>query len=220
MPANLTFVQSAAVPETYFTVWSNVFERGRLQSGEWFLVHGGASGIGTTAIQLAKSFGAHVIATVGAEAKARACESLGADAAINYREVDFVAEVARLTGRKGVDLILDMVGGSYTPRNLASLAVDGRLLQIGVQSGSSVQLDLRQVMTRRLTITGSTLRPRSPQQKGAIASDLRRHVWPLLESGKVRPVIDRVFSLADAAEAHRYLEAGNHIGKVVLQVIA
>ena len=220
LPANLSFIEGAAIPETYFTVWTNVFERGRLKSGEWLLVHGGSSGIGTTAIQLAKNFGAGVITTAGSAAKCKACEALGAEAAINYREVDFVAEVARLTDGKGVDLLLDMVGGSYTPRNIAALAVDGRLVQIGVQQGSDVQIDLRPVMMRRLTITGSTLRPRTAAQKGAIASALREHVWPLLESGRVRPMIDHEFPLAEAAAAHRYLEAGEHIGKVVLRVRA
>jgi putative PIG3 family NAD(P)H quinone oxidoreductase len=220
LPANISFVEGAAVPEAFFTVWTNVFERGRLQSGEWFLVHGGASGIGTTAIQLAKNFGAPVIATAGTDEKCRACEALGADAAINYRAADFVAEASRLTGGKGVDVILDIIGGSYTPRNIAALAVEGRLVQIGLQEGSSVQIDLRPVMMRRLTLTGSTLRGRTVAQKGDIARALHEHVWPLLESGRVRPVIDREFPLADAAAAHRYLESGEHIGKVVLKVRA
>jgi NADPH2:quinone reductase len=220
LPANSSFVEGAAIPEAFFTVWTNVFERGGLQSGEWFLVHGGASGIGTTAIRLAKSLGAHVIATAGTDEKCSACESLGADAAINYRKADFVAEASRLTGAKGVDVILDIIGGSYTPRNIAALAVEGRLVQIGLQEGSNVQIDLRPVMMRRLTITGSTLRSRTVAQKGEIARALLENVWPLLESRRVTPVIDREFPLADAAEAHRYLESGEHIGKVVLKVRA
>jgi putative PIG3 family NAD(P)H quinone oxidoreductase len=210
------FVRAAALPETYFTVWANVFDRGRLAAGETLLVHGGTSGIGTTAIQLAAARGATVLATAGDAAKCRACERLGAMRGINYRDEDFVAAVAAATGGRGVDLILDMVGGDYLDRNLRALAVDGRLVQIAVQGGAKATIDLSRVMTRRLTITGSTLRPRSVEEKAAIAAHLRRDVWPLLESGRVAPVIDSVFPLGQVADAHRRLESGGHIGKVVL----
>jgi NADPH2:quinone reductase len=216
IPSPLDFVEAAAIPETFFTVWANVFELGRLRRGESFLVHGGSGGIGTAAIGLARAFGARVFSTAGSAAKCEACRTLGSEAAINYRETDFVEAVHGLTGGRGVDLILDMVGGSYTPRNLAALAPHGRLVQIAHLAGSAVQVDLRAVMVRRLTITGSTLRPRTTAEKGAIASALRENVWPLLESGAVSPVIDRVFPLAEAAAAHRYMESGGHIGKIVL----
>jgi len=218
-PANVDAVTAAAIPETFFTVWSNVFERGRLQSGETALFHGGASGIGTTAIQLASARGARVFATAGTDEKCRACERLGAAQAINYRRDDFVAEVRRLTADRGVDLILDIIGGSYTARNVASLAMDGRLVQIGLMSGeTTASIDLRRVLARRLVITGSTLRPRTVEEKGQIASALREQVWPLVESGAVRPVIDRTFPLDQAAAAHALMESSEHIGKIVLTV--
>jgi putative PIG3 family NAD(P)H quinone oxidoreductase len=210
------FVRAAALPEACFTVWTNVFERGRLIAGETLLVQGGSSGIGTTAIQIAAARGATVIATAGTDAKCRACERLGAARGINYRDGDFVDAVREATGGRGADVILDMVGGDYLERNLRALAVDGRLVQIGVQAGSKGMLDLSRVMTRRLTITGSTLRPRSIEEKAAIAEHLRREVWPLVASGAVAPVIDSVFPLEQAAGAHRRLESGGHIGKVVL----
>jgi len=206
---------AACVPETHFTVWSNVFTRGRLQPGERFLVHGGSSGIGTTAIQLARAHGARVFATAGSAAKCAACEGLGAERAINYREADFV-EVLRAEG--GAHLILDMVGGEYIPRNLRALADDGRLVQIAFLSGAKVAVNFAQVMVRRLTITGSTLRPQSDLAKAAIARDLAANVWPLLESGRVAPVIDSEFPLDQAAEAHARMESSAHVGKIVLRV--
>jgi NADPH2:quinone reductase len=209
-------VEGAAVPETYFTVWTNVFERGRLQPGELALIHGGTSGIGTTAIQLAVAFGSRVLATAGSDAKCRACEKLGAERGINYRTEDFVEAVKRLTDGRGVDLILDIMGAPYLDRNLRSLAVDGRLLEIGVMGGSEAQIDLRRILGRRLTITGSTLRPRSVEEKGSIAAALLAEVWPLLEGGRVKPVIYRTLPLRDAAEAHRLMESSEHIGKIVL----
>jgi putative PIG3 family NAD(P)H quinone oxidoreductase len=218
VPKSFSMVEAAAVPETFFTVWTNVFDRGRLKAGETFLVHGGSSGIGTTAIQLAHAFGAQVIATVGGADKAAACRKLGADLAVNYREQDFVKEVMQATGDKGADLILDMVGGGYINRNLACLAVDGRLVQIAFLEGAKAEINLAQVMMKRQTITGSTLRPRSVAQKGEIAQALRRHVLPLLDAGKVRPVIYRTLPLAEAAEGHRLIESSAHIGKIVLTV--
>jgi putative PIG3 family NAD(P)H quinone oxidoreductase len=219
LPENVDLVHAAAIPEAFFTVWSNVFDRGRLRAGESALFHGGASGIGTTAIQLASARGARVFATAGTEAKCRACEALGASHAINYRATDFVAEIARLTRDAGVDLILDIVGGSYTPRNLSALAVDGRLVQIGLMSGEpGATIDLRRVLARRLTITGSTLRPRSVDEKGQIAAALRHEVWPLIARGAVRPVIHRTFPLTEAAAAHALMESDDHVGKIVLVV--
>ena len=219
LPAHLDFVSAAAIPETFFTVWTNVFDRGQLRAGESMLVHGGSSGIGTTAIQLAAARGARVLATAGSDEKCRACERLGASHAINYREADFVAEVRRLTEDRGVDLVLDMVGGSYTPRNLSVLSIDGRLVQIGLMSGDPhATIDFRRVLARRLLITGSTLRPRTVEEKGQIAAALREQVWPLVESGAVRPVIDRTFPLRDAARAHALMESGAYIGKIVLVV--
>ncbi|MGE3579411.1 MAG: NAD(P)H-quinone oxidoreductase [Vicinamibacterales bacterium] len=210
------FVRAAALPETSFTVWANVFERGRLVAGDTLLVHGGASGIGTTAIQLAVARGATVLATAGDDAKCRACERLGAVRGVNYRNEDFVDAVKAATDGRGVDVILDIVGGEYLDRNLRALAVDGRLVQIGVQGGPKATIDLSRVLTRRLTITGSTLRPRSVEEKAAIAAGLRREVWPLVEAGRVAPVIDSVFALEQVADAHRRLESGGHIGKVML----
>jgi len=219
VPAGLDVVAAAAVPETFFTVWSNVFERGRLRAGESALFHGGASGIGTTAIQLAKARGARVFATAGSDEKCRACEALGAETAINYRTADFVDTVRQLTAGHGVDLILDIVGASYTSRNLAALAVDGRLVQIGLMDGEvSATVDLRRVLMRRLTLTGSTLRPRPVEEKGRIAAALEREVWPLLAGGTVRPLIHRTFPLADAATAHALMESSAHIGKIVLVI--
>jgi putative PIG3 family NAD(P)H quinone oxidoreductase len=216
IPARLDFVQAAAVPETFFTVWTNVFDRGRLKLGEDALFHGGTSGIGTTAIQLAAARGARVFATAGSDEKCRACERLGAVRAINYRTEDFVEAIGRLTEGRGVDLILDIVGGDYFNRNLSALAVDGRLVQIGLMGGESVSLDLRRILGRRLTVTGSTLRPRSVEEKGEIARALRQEVWPLLEQGRVEPIVYRTFPLTDASAAHRLMESSEHVGKIVL----
>jgi putative PIG3 family NAD(P)H quinone oxidoreductase len=216
VPAGLSMVEAAAVPETFFTVWTNVFERGRLRAGETFLVHGGSSGIGTTAIQLARQRGARVLCTVGGAEKRRACEALGAERAIDYRSEDFVAVAKDLTGGKGVDLILDMVGGDYLPRNLESLAVEGRLVQIAWLQGSRITANFAPLMLKRLTWTGSTLRPRTVEQKGAIARALEAEVWPLIAAGKVRPLIHATFPLAEAAKAHALMETSTHIGKIVL----
>ncbi|WP_371055244.1 NAD(P)H-quinone oxidoreductase [Rhodosalinus sp. K401] len=215
VPEGLDLQQAACLPETFFTVWSNVFMRGRLQAGERFLVHGGSSGIGTTAIQLAHAFGARVFATAGSPEKCAACARLGAERAINYREEDFV-EALRAEG--GANLILDMVGGDYIPRNVKALADDGRLVQIAFLSGPKVELNFAQVMTRRLTITGSTLRPQSELAKARIAEGLRAHVWPLLEAGRIGPVMDSEFPLEEAAAAHARMESSAHIGKIVLKV--
>jgi putative PIG3 family NAD(P)H quinone oxidoreductase len=217
-PSTLTLVEAAAVPETFFTVWTNVFERGRLRAGESILVHGGTSGIGTTAIQLAKAFGARVFATAGSDEKAAACEALGATLAVNYRTTDWVKAFRDATNERGLDVVLDIVGGDYVPRNLDVLAVEGRLVQIAFLKSSRVDIDLMQVMRRRLTITGSTLRPRSPEEKGAIARQLSEHVWPLFEQGVVKPIIHAVFPLERAADAHRMMEESRHIGKIVLTV--
>jgi putative PIG3 family NAD(P)H quinone oxidoreductase len=218
LPRGIDPVAAAAIPETFFTVWDNVFDRGRLTAGETLLVHGGSSGIGTTAIQLARSRGARVFATAGSSEKCAACERLGAERAINYKTEDFVAAVKEATEGRGVNLILDIVGAEYFQRNLQSLAMEGRLVQIALMSGARVELDLLPLMVRRLTLTGSTLRPRSVEQKAAIARALHREVWPLLESGAVRPVIYRTFPLAEAASAHRLMETSAHIGKIVLVV--
>ncbi len=215
VPTGMGLREAACLPETFFTVWSNVFLRGGLQAGERFLVHGGSSGIGTTAIQLTKAFGARVFATAGSEAKCKACADLGAERAINYRDEDFV-EI--LKGEGGANLILDMVGGPYLPRNIKALADDGRLVQIAFLQGPKVELNFMPVMMRRLTITGSTLRPQSDQAKARIAADLRAHVWPLIEAGRVAPVMDSEYALTDAAKAHAHMEAGDHIGKIVLNV--
>ncbi len=217
VPTPLDLVAAAAIPETFFTVWTNVFDRGRLQAGETALFHGGSSGIGTTAIQLAAARGARVFATAGSPDKCRACERLGAEKAIDYRTQDFVQIVRDLTGGSGVDLILDIVGGSYVNRNLAALAMDGRLVVIGFMDGEpAATIDLRRILGRRLTLTGSALRPRTIAEKGAIADSLRREVWPLLESGRIAPVLSRTFPLAEAAEAHRLMESSQHVGKIVL----
>lgn len=215
IPKGLSRKEAACLPETFFTVWSNVFTRGGLKGGERFLVHGGSSGIGTTAIQLANAFGARVFATAGSAEKCKACEDLGAERAINYRDDDFV-EVMRAEG--GADLILDMVGGSYIPRNLKSLADDGRLVQIAFLQGPKVELNFVQLMTRRLTITGSTLRPQSDLSKAQIARDLQEAVWPLIGAGRVGPVMDSEFQLEEAAAAHARMESSGHIGKIVLRV--
>ncbi|MDF3064396.1 MAG: zinc-binding dehydrogenase [Microvirga sp.] len=216
VPQGLTMIEAGAVPETYFTVWTNVFDRGRLQPGETLLVHGGSSGIGTTAIQLAKAFGARVIATAGSTRKCEACRALGADVAVNYREQDFVAETSAATGGHGADVILDMVGGDYVTRNYDAAAVEGRIVQIAHQKASEVTLDLRRLMVKRLTHTGSTLRPRTVAEKAAIARALEEKVLPLLAQGQAKPVIDATFPLADVVRAHARMEAGEHIGKIVL----
>jgi NADPH:quinone reductase len=216
VPATLDLVAAAAIPETFFTVWTNVFDRGRLQAGETALFHGGTSGIGTTAIQLAAVRGATVFATAGSDEKVRACEALGARHAINYRTQDFVNVIREMTGGAGVDLILDIMGGSYLNRNLAALAVDGRLVQIGLMGGESASVDLRRVLGRRLTITGSTLRPRPVAEKGEIAAALAREVWPLLEAGTIKPIVFKTFPLAEAAAAHSLMESSEHVGKIVL----
>jgi NADPH:quinone reductase len=212
VPKGLSMEEAAGIPETFFTVWANVFQIGHLAAGERFLVHGGTSGIGTTAIQLARAFGATVFTTAGSEEKCRVCVSLGAERAINYKELDFAKEL------RDIDLILDIVGAAYTPRNLEVLALRGRLVQIAVQQGVEATVNLARIMQKRLTVTGSTLRPRPVAEKGAIAAELRERVWPLLESGKVKVLVDRVFPLDHATDAHRYLESGEHIGKLILSV--
>jgi putative PIG3 family NAD(P)H quinone oxidoreductase len=215
VPKGMGLREAACLPETFFTVWSNVFQRGGLKAGEVFLVHGGSSGIGTTAIQLAHAFGARVFATAGSAEKCAACERLGAERVINYREEDFVAV---LKAEGGADLILDMVGGSYLPRNVKALKDDGRLVQIAFLEGPKVELNFAEVMVRRLTVTGSTLRPQSDLAKARITASLREHVWPLLEAGRISPVMDSEFPLDDAAGAHARMESSGHIGKIVLRV--
>src|SRR5689334_3083994 len=217
-PQGLDLVNAAALPETFFTVWTNVFDRGRLKSGETFLVHGGSSGIGTTAIQLASAFGARVFATAGNNLKCQACEKLGAEKGINYREEDFVEIIQQATNKRGVDVILDMVGGDYIEKNISLLATEGRLVNIAYLKGSKVEVNFLPVMLKRLTLTGSTLRPRSVAEKGAIARVLEEKVWPLLASGRIAPVIEGRFPLARAADAHRLMETSAHIGKIVLVV--
>jgi len=218
-PAGYDAIQAGAVPETAFTVWANLFQIGRLTKGQTALVHGGTSGIGVTAIQFAKEFGARIFATAGSDDKCAACLRLGADAAINYRTQDFAAEVKTLTEGRGVNVILDMVGAPYMTRNVRSLGLDGRLVMIAFLQGSKVQdFDFVPVMARRLTITGSTMRPRTTAQKGAIAAELRSHVWPALDAGRCRPVIHATFPLAQAAEAHRLMESSHHIGKIMMSV--
>lgn len=215
IPKGMSMKEAACLPETFFTVWSNVFQRGGLKAGERFLIHGGSSGIGTTAIQLAREFGARVFVTVGSQEKAAACAKLGAEKTIIYSEEDFV-DVMRSEG--GANLILDMVGGLYIPRNIRALADDGRLVQIAFLQGPKVELNFAQLMTRRLTITGSTLRPQSDLAKAQIADSLREQVWPLLDAGKISPVMDSEYALADASKAHAHMEASGHIGKIVLKV--
>ncbi|MDH4446339.1 MAG: NAD(P)H-quinone oxidoreductase [Acidovorax sp.] len=216
VPDGLSDVEAASLPETFFTVWSNVFDRGRLQPGETLLIQGGTSGIGVTAIQLARAFGATVIVTAGSDAKCSACLSMGAHHAINYKAQDFVSEVQRITAGKGVDVVLDMVGGDYVAREVECLAEDGRIVIIAVQGGIQSGFNAGLVLRRRLTITGSTLRPRPVAFKGAIARALRERVWPLLASGAIKPVIHSTFAAADAAQAHVLMESGQHIGKIVL----
>lgn len=216
IPSGMSVTQAAMLPETYFTVWTNVFERGRLRSGERILVHGGSSGIGTTAIQLATAFGASVIATAGSEKKCAFCVELGAEHAINYHEVDFAERVEAFTDGEGVDLVLDMVGGDYFRRNVKCLRREGRLVQIAVQQGFRVELNLLEIMTKRLTVTGSTLRPRPVAEKVPIKEALFDEVWPLLEAGKVFPVLHSTFPLSGAGRAHSVMEASTHIGKLIL----
>ena len=217
VPAGMSDVEAAGLPETYFTVWTNVFERGRLAPAETLLVHGGSSGIGTTAIQLARAFGAAVYATAGSDEKCRACEGLGAAECVNYREDDFVARIEAATDGRGVDVVLDMVGGDYFPRCLDCLAVEGRLVQIATQRGIKSEINLLKVMVKRLTVTGSTLRPRSVAEKTPIANALRERVWPLLEAGKARPIVHATFPLRGAAAAHALMDSGAHVGKIVLE---
>ncbi|MFZ8874936.1 MAG: NAD(P)H-quinone oxidoreductase [Paracoccaceae bacterium] len=215
VPKGMSLKEAACLPETYFTVWSNVFQRGGLQAGERFLVHGGSSGIGTTAIQLASVFGARVFATAGSQAKCDACSALGAEVALNYKDQDFV-EVMRQEG--GANLILDMVGGSYIERNIKALADDGRLVQIAFLQGPKAEINFAQMMTRRLTLTGSTLRPQSDLAKARIADSLKETVWPLLDAGRIHPVMDSTFALEDADQAHMRMESSTHIGKIVLEI--
>lgn len=220
IPSRLDWISAAAVPETFFTVWTNIFMRGKLKHGESILVHGGSSGIGTTAVQLACALGADVFATAGSEEKCNACLQLGARHAINYREQDFVEEIHEQTNGRGVDVILDMVAGSYLPRNIKSLAMEGRIVIIATQGGYRTELNVLPIMTKRLTITGSTLRARTAEQKAEIAQELLRHVWPLLENGTVSPIVDSVFPMHDVREAHQRLDSGLHVGKVILKMDA
>lgn len=217
IPSSFTMEQAAALPETFFTVWSNLFDRARLKSGETVLIHGGTSGIGTTAIQLAKAFGAVVISTSGSDEKCQKCKDLGADHAINYKKEDFVESVSKITENNGVNVILDMVAGAYVGRNVKCLAEDGRLVIIAVQGGVKADFNILPVMKKRLTITGSTLRPRDNIFKSEIASSLKKNVWPLLENGTIVPKIDKIFALKDIIPAHTYLESGHHFGKIILK---
>ena len=217
VPEKISLVNAAGIPETFFTVWTNVFERGQLKARESLLVHGGSSGIGTTAIQLGKAFGATVYTTAGTSEKCEFCENLGADVSINYREQDFSEEIKRLTEGKGVNVILDMVGGPYFPKNIRLLADEGRLVQIALMQGSKAEVDFRSLLLKRVTLTGSTLRPRSVEEKTKIAQALQKNVWPLLESGAIRPIIHQTFPLKQASEAHRLMESSAHIGKILLK---
>ena len=217
VPEKISLVNAAGIPETFFTVWTNVFERGQLKARESLLVHGGSSGIGTTAIQLGKAFGATVYTTAGTSEKCEFCENLGAYVSINYREQDFSEEIKRLTEGKGVNVILDMVGGPYFPKNIRLLADEGRLVQIALMQGSKAEVDFRSLLLKRVTLTGSTLRPRSVEEKTKIAQALQKNVWPLLESGAVRPIIHQTFPLKHASEAHRLMESSTHIGKILLK---
>ena len=217
IPKKISLQHAAGIPETFFTVWTNVFERGQLKSGETLLVHGGSSGIGTTSIQLGKAFGATVYTTAGTQEKCEYCKNLGADAAINYNENDFEAEIKTLTENRGVDVILDMVGGPYFPKNIKILAAEGRLLQIALMQGYKAEVDFRPLLMKRVTLTGSTLRPRSVKEKSEIARALRKEVWPLLDSGTIRPIIHQTFPLEKAADAHRLMESSSHIGKILLK---
>ncbi len=220
IPRGLSMLEAASLPENYFTVWNNVFDRAHLAVGETILIHGGSSGIGLTAIQLAHEFGARVIATVGSSDKAKFCIGVGADHAINYREQDFVAEVATITAKRGVDVILDMVGGDYIEKNLKSLALEGRLVFIAFLQGSKVTIDWRHIMMKRLTVTGSTLRASPLSRKAELAQSLRTKVWPMFEAGRLKPVIHQVYPLGEAAAAHRLMESSAHIGKIMLKVMA
>jgi putative PIG3 family NAD(P)H quinone oxidoreductase len=218
VPAGISLVEAAAIPETFFTVWTNLFDRGRCQAGDVVLIHGGTSGIGTTAIQLAAAWGARVFATAGSDAKARACERLGAERGINYRTEDFVQVMREATGGKGVDVTLDMVAGSYVARNLDIAALEGRIVVISLLGGAKAEVNMGLILTKRLTLTGSTLRTRTVAQKAAVAAAVHKNVWPLLAAGRVRPVIHATFPLAEAGEAHRLMETSTHIGKIVLTV--
>jgi NADPH:quinone reductase len=218
IPGDLSLVEAAGLPETFFTVWTNVFTRGRLQPGETLLVHGGSSGIGTTAIMMAKQWGARVLATAGSADKCKACETLGAERAINYREEDFVEAVLAATDKRGADVILDMVGGEYVGRNIKAAARDGRIVQIAFLQGSKVEVNLMPLMLKRLTLTGSTLRPRSVAEKAEIAGALEEHVWPHIAAGRIRPVIHQTFPLREAAAAHALMDSSAHIGKIILEV--
>ncbi|PTQ80513.1 putative PIG3 family NAD(P)H quinone oxidoreductase [Nitrosospira multiformis] len=217
IPSGLDMIEAAALPETFFTVWTNLFQRGKLKSGETVLIHGGTSGIGTTATMLAKAFGAVILTTAGSEEKCRACVALGADFAINYRTQDFVEEVRKFTDGKGVDVILDIVAGDYVARNYKAAALNGRIIQIGIQNGAARELNLMPMLAKRLTHTGSTLRSRTVAEKAQIAQELERQVWPLLHQGKIKPQIFKTFRLEEAAEAHALMESGAHIGKIVLK---
>ncbi|NOQ35274.1 MAG: zinc-binding dehydrogenase [Methylococcaceae bacterium] len=218
IPDNLSMIEAAALPETFFTVWSNLFDRAHLKQGESLLVHGGSSGIGTTAIQLAKAFGIKVFVTVGSEEKRQYCLQLGADIALNYKTQDFVEEINTISSGKGVDVILDMIGGDYFPRNLKCLALEGRLVQIAIQKGAKAEINLWALMLKRQTITGSTLRAREPEFKAAIAKQLKNHVWELLSNGKIKPQIYKAFPLANATNAHQLMESSLHTGKIILTV--
>ena len=220
VPKGLSMEEAAGLPETFFTVWSNVFDRAALQAGESFLVHGGSGGIGTSAIQMARALGARVFTTAGSDEKCRACENLGAEIAINYREKDFVEVLMEATKQKGVDVILDMVGGGYIPRNIELAAMDGRVVHIAFLQGPTVEVNFMPVLLKRLRLTGSTLRPQSPEVKAGIAQSLRSRVWPLIESGEIRPTLFKVFPLSEAAAAHRLMESSAHIGKIILAVEA
>lgn len=220
VPQGFNMMEAAALPETFFTVWTNLFQRGKLTAGETVLIHGGASGIGTTATMLAKAFGATVLVTVGSEEKRQACLSLGADLAINYHLQDFVEETKKFTGGRGIDAIVDIIAGDYVARNYKAAALNGRIVQIGVQNGPAKELNLMPMLTKRLTHTGSTLRSRSVMEKAQIAQELERQVWPLLNQGKLKPVIFKVFRLEEAAKAHALMESGAHIGKIVLTTAA
>ena len=218
VPAGLSLIEAAGLPETMFTVWNNVFERGRLAPGEWFMVHGGTSGIGTTAIQMAKAFGARVIATAGSADKVKACLDLGADVGIDYRTQDFVKEVRAATGGRGADVILDMVGGDYTERNIVAAAEDGRIVQIAALGGAEAKINVARLMMKRVTLTGSTLRPRTRDVKAGFARALEERVWPLVSAGRIKVLVDSTYPLAKAADAHRRMETSQHIGKIVLVV--
>jgi NADPH:quinone reductase len=218
LPKNLGWIAAAGIPETFFTVWTNLFDHGKLKKGDRVLIHGGASGIGTTAIQFARGFGAKVYVTAGTDDKCTACRKLGAHVAINYKNQDFEKEIMAATDDKGVDLILDMVGGDYIGRNLKILAPEGRHVSIAMQRGRTADVDIFQIMSKRLIMTGSTLRPQSVSAKGKIAKALKKHVWPLVTRKRITPVVDQVFGLEDAQAAHDYLEAGKHFGKVILRV--